>query len=105
MAATPSGDTELCVDYDNYSPRYSPTVIANVMNNVMNVRTRASAIKKSAYLLRYVKSTVPTLLYRVGYHSMAPDLKSRDLLREGCSLATVDARPRHARSETEDAGA
>ena len=35
MAATPSGDTKLCVDYDNYSPRYSPTVIANVMNNVM----------------------------------------------------------------------
>ncbi len=69
MPATPSGDTQLCVDYDNYSPRYSPTVIANVMNNVMNVRTRASATNKSAYLLRYVKSTVPTLLYRVGYPS------------------------------------
>ena len=69
MAATPSGDTKLCVDYDNYSPRYSPTVIANVMNNVMSERARASAINKSAYLLRYVKSIVPTLLYRVGYPS------------------------------------
>ena len=36
MAATPSGDTILCVDYDNYSPRYSYSASAPIVNDVVS---------------------------------------------------------------------